>query len=167
MQYQSQPFCHFLTSLGIFFTSDINKAFLVIKMFLFSPTLLSKPSRHGWLWNASTSAVFEILRPAIIAKWELGWHQAFLANTQPSSHTRALSSNNNYLIRWRVHPSELLEVLFNARFNGLKCICAVEPFSLYKFVKKWLKRQETKHIFTKHAKTPLFAASTVLCALNI
>lgn len=51
---------------------------------------------------------------------------------------------NNYLIRWRVHPSELLEVLFDACFNGLKCICAVQPFSLYKFVKKWLKQQQTK-----------------------
>lgn len=43
-----------------------------------------------------------------------------------------------YLIWWRVHPSELPEVLLDAGFNGLKGLCVVEPFSLYQFVKEGL-----------------------------
>jgi len=59
-------------------------------------------------------------------------------------NTTSVPSHKCYLIRWGVHPSELLEVLFNAGFNGLKGLCVVQPFSPYQFVKERLERQQTK-----------------------
>lgn len=59
-------------------------------------------------------------------------------------NTTSVWSNRCYLIRWRFHPSELLEVLFDAGFNGLKGLCVVQPFSLYQFVKERLNKQQSK-----------------------
>lgn len=60
-----------------------------------------------------------------------------------------------YLVRWKVHPSELLEVLFNAGFDGLEGLCVIQPFSLYQFVKERLEQQQTKFWLTEHIKTLL------------
>lgn len=59
-----------------------------------------------------------------------------------------IPTNGCYLIWWRVHPSEFLEVLFDSGFNGFKGLWIVQPFSLYQFVKKRLEQQKTT--FTDH-----------------
>ena len=51
-----------------------------------------------------------------------------------------------YLIRWRVHPPELLKVLLDTRFNRLKGHSVVQPFPLHQLVKKRLWRQRKCHV---------------------
>lgn len=67
----------------------------------------------------------------LLGTWGVQW-RGYSTTKMPKRH----------LIRWTVHSCEFFEVLLDAGFNGFKGLCIVQPFSLYQFVKKRLKKNQ-------------------------